>query len=103
MVLTYPEQASEWLVEGSTNLLYKKLETWIPKNYRQIACLPITIIIITSILRDRIHNQFEMQGIMAPEQRGGKKDCYGCKDQLVMNSTIPATCRKKKKKNLSAA
>ena len=39
---------------------------------------------------------------MTPEQRGGKKDCYRCKDQLMINSAILENC-KKRKKNLSTA
>ena len=39
---------------------------------------------------------------MTPEQRGEKKDCYGCKDQLMINNVILENC-KKKKKNLSTA
>ena len=36
------KKTTEWLIEGSTNLLPKKEEAWIPKNYRAIACLPTT-------------------------------------------------------------
>ena len=39
---------------------------------------------------------------MTPEQRGGKKDCYGCKDQLMINNAILENC-KKKRRNLSTA
>ena len=39
---------------------------------------------------------------MTPEQRGGKKDCYGCKDQLMINNAILENCMKGKK-NLSKA
>ena len=39
---------------------------------------------------------------MTPEQRGGKKNCYGCKDQLMINNAILENC-KKSKKNLSTA
>ena len=39
---------------------------------------------------------------MTPEQRGGKKDCYGCRDQLTINNAILENC-KKRKKNLSTA
>ena len=39
---------------------------------------------------------------MTSEQRGGKKNCYGCKDQLMINNVILENC-KKKKKNLSTA
>ena len=37
---------------------------------------------------------------MTPKQRGGKKDCYGYKDQLMINNAILENC-KKRKKNLS--
>ena len=97
-----PSLTSEWLVEGTTNLLPKKEETWITKNYRPIACLPTTFKILTSVITDRLYNDLEKESIMTPEQRGGKKDCYGCKDQLIINNVILESC-KKKKKNLSTA
>ena len=86
-----PKQTPDWLVEGSTNLLPKKEETWIPKNYRSIACLPTTFKILTSVITDRLYNHLEKEAIMTPEQRGGKKDCYGCKDQLMINNAILST------------
>ena len=39
---------------------------------------------------------------MTSEQRGGKKDCYGCKDQLMINNAFLESC-KKRKKNLSTS
>ena len=39
---------------------------------------------------------------MVIEQRGGKKDCYGCKDKVMINNAILENCRKRKK-NLSTA
>ena len=39
---------------------------------------------------------------MTPEQGAGKKDCYGCKDQLMINYAILENC-KKMKKNMSTA
>ena len=39
---------------------------------------------------------------MTPEQRRRKKDCYGCKDQLMINNAILGNC-KKRTKNLSTA
>ena len=97
-----PSLTPEWLVEGTTNLLPKKEETWIPKNYRPIACLPTTFKILTLVITDRLYNHLEKESIMTPEQRGGKKNCYGCKDQLMINNVILENC-KKKKKNLSTA
>ena len=92
----------EWLVEGTTNLLPKKEETWIPKNYRPITCLLTTFKILTSVITDRLYNHLEKESVMTPEQSGGKKNCYGCKDQLMINNVILENC-KKKKKNLSTA
>ena len=100
VVINDPQQIPEWLVEGTTNLLPKKEETWIPKNYRPIACLPTTFKILTSVITDRLYNHLENESIMTPEQRGGEKDCYGCKDQLMINNAILKNC-KAKKKNVS--
>ena len=82
------KQTPDWLVEGATNLLPKKEETWIPKNYMPIACLPNTFKILTSVNTDRLYSHLEKEAIMTPEQRGGKKDCYGCKDQLIISNPI---------------
>ena len=97
-----PKQTPDWLVEGTTNLLPKKEETWIPKNYRPIACLLTTFKILTSAITDRLYSHLEKEAIMTPEQRGGKKDCYGCKDQFIINNVILENC-KKRKKNMSTA
>ena len=87
-IVKYPKQTPDWLVEGATNLLPKKEETWIPKNYRPIACLPTTFKILTSVITDRLYSHLEKEAIMIPEQRGGKKDGYRCKDQLMINNAI---------------
>ena len=101
-IIKDPKQTPEWLVEGATNLLHKKEETWTPKDYRPIACLPTTYQSLTSVTTDRLYSHLEKEAIMTPEQRGGKKDCYGCKDQLMINNAILENC-KKRKKNLSTA
>ena len=101
-IIKDPKQPLDWPVEGATNLLTKKEETWIPKNYRPIACLPNTFKILASVITDRLYSHLEKEAIMTPEQRGGKKDCYGCKDQLMINNAILENC-KKRKKNLSTA
>ena len=72
-VLQNPEQAPEWLVEGSTILLQKKVETWIHKNYRPITCLPTTFKNLTSIITVRLYNHLEKQDIMAIEQRVARR------------------------------
>ena len=97
-----PKQTPDWIVEGATNLIPKKEEAWIIKNYQPITCLPTTFKILTSVITDRLYSHLEKEAIMTPEQRGGKKDCYGCKDQLMINNAILENSRKSKK-NLSTA
>ena len=53
-ILKDPKQTPDWLVERATKLLPKKEETWIPKNYRPIACLPTTFKILTPVITDRL-------------------------------------------------
>ena len=98
-----PNQTPNWLVEGSQLIYYlRRKKHGSSKNYRPIACLPTTFKILTSVITDRLYNHLEKEAIMTPEQRGGKKDCYGCKDQLMINNAILENC-KKRKKNLSTA
>ena len=87
-----PKQTPDWLVEVATNLLPKKEET----------CLPTTFKSLASVITDRLYSHLEKEAIMTPEQRRGKKDCYGCKVQLMINNAILENC-KKRKKNLSTA
>ena len=72
-IIKHPKQNPDWLVEGATNLLPKKEETWILKNYRSITCLPTTFKILTSAITDRLYSHLEKEAIMTPEQRGRKK------------------------------
>ena len=55
-----------------------------------------------SVITDRLYSHLEKEAIMTPEQRGGKKDYYGCKDQLMINNAILENF-KKRKQNLSTA
>ena len=99
-IINDPKQTPEWLIEGATNLLPKKEETWILKNYRPIACLPTIFKILTQVITNRLYSHLEKEAITTLEQRGGKKNCYGCKDLLMINNAILKNC-KKRKKNLS--
>ena len=85
-IIKNSKQTQDWLVEGATNLLSKKEETWIPKNYRPIACLPTTFKILTSVITDRLYSHLEKEAIMTPERRkerllwmqgsGDDQQCY---------------------------
>ena len=72
-IIKDPKQTPDWLVEGATNLLPKKEETWIPKNFRPIACLPTTFMILTSVIIDRLYAHLEKEAIMTPETERRKE------------------------------
>ena len=91
-----------WLTEGLTYLLPKTDDTKNPKNYRPITCLTTTYKILTSIITERMYNFLEINVILPQEQKGCKRNSYGCKDQLMINKMILENCRKKSK-NLSTA
>ena len=95
------KQTPDWLVEGATNLLPKEGRNMDPQELqaKRHVC-PTTFKILTSVITDRLYSHLETEAIMTLEQRGGKKDCYGCKDQLMINNAILENC-KKRKKNLS--
>ena len=96
-IIKDPKQTPDWLVEGATNLLPKKEEAWIPKNYRPIAYMPTTFKILTSVITDRLYSHLEKEAIMTQEEGGGKEDWSGCKDQLMINNAILENCKKRKK------
>ena len=72
-IIKDPKQTPDWLVEGSTNLLPKKEETWIPKHYRPIACLPTTFKILTSVITDRLYSHLEKRNHLATKRERKKE------------------------------
>ena len=98
-----PKQTPDWLVKGPTNLLPKKEENMDHQELHVISMSANHLHkILTSVITDRLYCHLEKEAIMTPEQRGGKKDCHGCMDQLIINNAILENC-KKRKKNLSKA
>jgi len=100
--VTNPESVPVWLTEGTTYLLSKSEDTKTPNNYRPITCLTITYKILTSIITERMYTFLEHNSILPQEQKGCKRNSYGCKDQLLINKMILENC-KKKNRNLSTA
>ena len=101
-IMNHPNTIPEWLTEGITYLLPKTQETENPKNYRPITCLTTTYKILTSIITDRTYEFLEQSLILPQEQKGCKRNSYGCKDQLLINRMIIENC-KTRLKNLSTA
>ena len=97
-----PENIPGWLTEGITYLLPKSEDTKNPQNYRPITCLSTTYKILTSVITERMYTFLEHNDILPQEQKGCKRNSYGCKDQLLINKMILENC-KKKLRNLSTA
>ena len=101
-IMKHPNKMPPWLSDGMTYLTPKTKETDNPKNYRPITCLTTTYKLLSALITERIHTFLNENDILPVEQKGCKKNCYGCKDQLMINKAIIETC-KKKHHNLSAA
>ena len=78
----------EWLARALTRLLPKNDETENPKNYRPIACQNIMLKLYTSCINQFLQDHCEINKIVTTEQAGGKKDVWGCLEQLMINKMI---------------
>ena len=72
------------------------------KNYIATKCLSITYKLLTSIITERTYSFLEQKELLPCEQKGCKKESYGCKFQLIINRMIIENCHKKKQ-HLSTA
>ena len=97
-IINTPEEAPQWLTQGTTYLLPKTEKTKLPKNYRPITCLPTMYKILTSIITERTYNFLENEDMLPTEQKGCKRGSYGCKDQLLVNKMIIEDCKKRLRK-----
>ena len=78
----------KWLTTATTILLPKHIETQRAKNYRPIACQNIMYKMYTGCLNMFLQDHCETNKIIATEQAGGKKDVWGCIEQLLINKMI---------------
>ena len=87
----------EWLTDSLTILLLKTEETKNPKNYRPITRIPTMYKVLTFILANRTYTFLSAHQLLPSEQKGCKRESYGCKDQLLANKMILEDCRTRKK------
>ena len=78
-------------------ILVNRLIFSIVKNYRPIACLNIIYKLYTSCLNMFLCEHCKMNGIITPEQSGGKKNVWGTTEQLLLNKAILKEARSKKR------
>lgn len=96
-ILTKPTEIPNWLTEGKTILIPKNIKTEDAKNYRPITCLSTMYKNLTAILSDRIYQHLEENQLFPIEQKGCRRNSYGCKDHLLINRTITEDAKRKRK------
>lgn len=69
-------------------MLPKTLHLTEPSQYRPITCLPTIYKILTPAIAMKINTHIEHYNIIAEEQKGCRRGHMGCKEQLVIDSTI---------------
>ena len=85
------------MVTAKTVLLPKNTNTHIPKNYRPIACLNLMYKLHTSCINMFIQDHCESNGIITNEQAAGKKNVWGCTEQLMVNKIVLNEVRKQRR------
>ena len=89
------EQAPVWLTEGTTHLLPKSENTDQPNQYRPITCLPTVYKLLTGIIADSMYDHLmKTNNLISLQQSGCRRDCYGVKDQLLLNKTVTENARR---------
>ncbi|XP_064074799.1 uncharacterized protein LOC135194103 [Vanessa tameamea] len=81
-------QLPDFLAKGITHMLPKSADTSSPSQYRPITCLPTLYKLITSCISNKINSHIESNNILAEEQKGCRQGHRGCKEQLIIDSTI---------------
>jgi hypothetical protein len=89
-----PNTFPEFLAHGITYLKPKDCDTKNPSKYRPITCLPIINKIMTSCIKVIIYDHSQKLNIHNEEQKGYVKECFGCKEQLIIHTVIMEQARK---------
>ncbi|XP_050561144.1 uncharacterized protein LOC126912570 [Spodoptera frugiperda] len=82
------QRIPEFIATGITYMLPKAKHSPQPSQYRPITCLPTIYKILTSAITIKINSHIERHKIMAEEQKGCRRGHMGCKEQLIIDSTI---------------
>jgi hypothetical protein len=89
-----PNTFPEFLAHDITYLKPKDSDTKNPSKYRPITCLPTIYKIMTSYIKVIIYDHCQKLNILNEEQKGCVKECFGCKEQLIIDTVIMEQARK---------
>ncbi|CAH2107788.1 unnamed protein product [Euphydryas editha] len=82
------QKIPDFIATGITYMLPKSQISPQPSQYRPITCLPTIYKILTSAITTKINKHVEQHNIIAEEQKGCRRGHMGCKEQLIIDSTI---------------
>ena len=82
------QQLPAWLTKARTWLIPKSEDTNIAKNYRPIACQNLMFKLYTGCINTFLQHHCEINNIITSEQGGGKRNVWGCVEQLLINKTV---------------
>ena len=88
-VLNNLQELPDWLVTSKTILIPKNEETHKPENYRPIAIQNAFYKIYTALIAEFIMDHCQSNNNIVTEgQAAGKRNSWGCTDQLLINQMI---------------
>ena len=82
------QEPPDWLVLAKTILISKNEETHKPENYKPIAIQNAIYKIYTALIAEFIMDCCNSNNIVTEEQAAGKRNSWGCTDQLLINKMI---------------
>lgn len=100
-IILEPNKLPQFLTQGKTYIKPKNSDTQNPANYRPLTCLPTLYKIITSLITHKIEKHLTQNNILTEEQKGCRKKCQGCKEQLIIDSVVMKQVEKQQR-NISS-
>lgn len=97
-----PTKIPDFFTLGISHMLPKGNNAANPKNYRPITCLPTIYKVLTGFLTRHIWKHVNESNILAPEQKGCRRDARGCKEMLIADFIITKQV-KRRQRNISLA
>ena len=88
-------EVPDGMTTGRTVLLLKgKIKGNEVSSYSPIICLPLMWKLLTGIVADEIYNHLEENDILPEEQKVGRRNSKGTKDQLLIDKAVMKNCRR---------
>ena len=76
------------MAKAKTRLIPKTDQTRQANNYRPIALQNIMLKLYTNCMNQFLQDHCQRNNIVTTEQAGGKKEVWGCLEQLLINKTV---------------